>query len=439
MNRDEALRCLEISKEKFKAGNTQSALKFANKSIALCETPEGMSWLSFLSTHSTSTKPTASSSARDAASTARRRSASASAADSSKAEAAPSRPFTPDQVEGIKRIKACKAQGDLYAVLDLKKGCSDSDIKKAYRKVRTGDTSNGERCILCERSEQLRPSQFNILVASGASRLALQFHPDKCGAPGTDDAFKAIGHAFAVLGDADKKAKYDRFGIDSDSSRAGGGGGGGGGGMNGFYGNQFESEISPEDIFNMFFGGQGGPGMRMHSFTSGPGFGRQHPFHSAARTRAHHQRAQTEDEPLLNLARLLPFFMIFILPLLSSLFSTLTSSGGISDPAPTFSFMNTQTYDMERKTKPRQVQYYVNSRQWNRWRAPKERPQEVRGFENDVEQEWRRHLQSYCQQEQEQRRFRINQAYGWFKVDEKRLRAAEQMKMPNCDALHKWR
>lgn len=69
----------------------------------------------------------------------------------------------------------------------------------------------------------------------------------------------AIGHAFAVLGDADKKAKYDRFGIDSDTNR---GGAGSGGFAQGFGGPQFESEISPEDLFNMFFGDMSGSGTK---------------------------------------------------------------------------------------------------------------------------------------------------------------------------------
>jgi DnaJ family protein B protein 12 len=45
MNKDEALRCLEISKAKFKAGDSEGALKFVQKSMRLHETFEAQSWV----------------------------------------------------------------------------------------------------------------------------------------------------------------------------------------------------------------------------------------------------------------------------------------------------------------------------------------------------------------------------------------------------------
>jgi hypothetical protein len=45
------------------------------------------------------------------------------------------RPFTADQVKGIKQILASKQKGDLYGIFGLEKSCSDSELKKAYRKV----------------------------------------------------------------------------------------------------------------------------------------------------------------------------------------------------------------------------------------------------------------------------------------------------------------
>ncbi len=66
---------------------------------------------------------------------------------------------------------------DYYQVLGLKKGASNEEIKKAYRK------------------------------------LAVKYHPDKN--PGDKEAeekFKEINEAYAVLSDPQKKAQYDQFG-----------------------------------------------------------------------------------------------------------------------------------------------------------------------------------------------------------------------------------
>ncbi|MEG0924249.1 MAG: molecular chaperone DnaJ [Anaerovoracaceae bacterium] len=108
---------------------------------------------------------------------------------------------------------------DFYEVLGLKKGASEDEIKKAFRK------------------------------------MAMKYHPDKnSGDKAAEDKFKEINEAYSVLSDPDKKSKYDRFGhagVDPNAGFGGGGFGGGGfGGAGGF-----------EDIFDMFgnmFGGGGG-------------------------------------------------------------------------------------------------------------------------------------------------------------------------------------
>ncbi len=73
-----------------------------------------------------------------------------------------------------------------------------------------------------------------------------------------------VSRAFQVLSDPDKKAKFDRFGGDPDN-RFGGGSTSAQSPFSGFArspgrGPMFEDEISPEEMFNRFFGGGGGMG-----------------------------------------------------------------------------------------------------------------------------------------------------------------------------------
>jgi DnaJ homolog subfamily B member 12 len=72
-----------------------------------------------------------------------------------------------------------------------------------------------------------------------------------------------VSRAFQILSDADKKAAYDRTGSDPDSRF--GQGAGPSSPFSGFArspgrGPMFEDEISPEELFNRFFGGGGGFG-----------------------------------------------------------------------------------------------------------------------------------------------------------------------------------
>lgn len=67
-------------------------------------------------------------------------------------------------------------------------------------------------------------------------KLAVKHHPDK---GGDEHKFKEISAAYEVLSDPDKRAKYDKYGLEGLDSEGGGGRG-------------------PDDIFSMFFGGGGG-------------------------------------------------------------------------------------------------------------------------------------------------------------------------------------
>lgn len=104
----------------------------------------------------------------------------------------------------------------LYDTLGVSKTATDSEIRKAYRK------------------------------------LALENHPDKNPGKNTEEKFKEISKAYDVLKDPEKRKQYDTFGLEAV--------------------NQSGPDMgSPFDMFNDIFGGMGGmggfPGMPGHSRT----------------------------------------------------------------------------------------------------------------------------------------------------------------------------
>ncbi|XP_063964753.1 dnaJ homolog subfamily B member 6-like isoform X2 [Lytechinus pictus] len=118
---------------------------------------------------------------------------------------------------------------DFYRVLNVSKASSDSDIKKAYRK------------------------------------LALKWHPDKNpnNKKEAERRFKEIAEAYEILSDKKKRDVYDRYGLDGLKQQSGGGhntdfdfdsfGGGFGSGFGRRGGFHFEFR-NPDDIFREFFG-----------------------------------------------------------------------------------------------------------------------------------------------------------------------------------------
>ena len=137
-------------------------------------------------------------------------------------------------------------------------------------------------------------------------------HPDKNSAPHADEAFKAVGLAYATLSDTQKRTIYDRYGDEDPDNRAGGMRGPGGMHM------RPGQEVSPEEIFNMFFGGgmpgggmhAGGPGF--HFYTNGFGPGMQ--FRPGVNRRQ--RRGDGEEQPqapsLGMLLQLLPMLLIML-------------------------------------------------------------------------------------------------------------------------------
>ncbi|MBS4046390.1 MAG: J domain-containing protein [Alphaproteobacteria bacterium] len=136
---------------------------------------------------------------------------------------------------------------DPYQVLGVARGVSNDDLRKAYRK------------------------------------LAKEFHPDRNqGNETASDRFKEISAAYDLIGDPEKRGKYDRGEIDASGQprargfgggayRPGGGAAGAGGGPFGGFG--FDPNAGGEDIFDEIFGqmrrGRGAAG----GAGAGAGFG----------------------------------------------------------------------------------------------------------------------------------------------------------------------
>ncbi|KAJ3027206.1 UNVERIFIED_CONTAM: hypothetical protein HDU68_004256 [Siphonaria sp. JEL0065] len=401
MNKDEALKCLSVSKMRFEEGGQyEAALKFAQKSVRLCETSEGLAWLEFLRNHNPASS-TASPPPRKPTQQTGSSSSSSSSAKSSSTADAPQLPFTPDQVEGIKRIKAMKAKGDLYGILGVEKSCSDSEIKKAYRK------------------------------------LALQYHPDKCGAPGTDEAFKAINHSWTVLGDEGKKEQYDRYGVDPDARGSVGGGARNPFSRGGVFtgGHPGFQEVNPEELFNMFFGEMGGNGFHFQS-----NFGGQPRYNTRFQQQQQQRRQQQQQQQ--QQRGVAPQFLQalpIILLILMSFFSGFTTPSDPSLNENSYSFEVMGGYTLKRSTNLHNVDYYVNPKMFGERYEKSQYTWKLKNFEKGIEGQYYRNIYYRCQQEREYKQQLISSAYSLFRgVDENRLKVAQNYEMKFCQEVDAW-
>ena len=114
------------------------------------------------------------------------------------------------------------AKRDYYEILGVDKNADEGTIKKAYRKI------------------------------------AMKYHPDRNeGDKAAEEKFKEAAEAYEVLSDADKRARYDRFGHAGVDGQSGGFSGGGMTMEDIFsqFGDIFGDSGSP---FDSFFGGRGG-------------------------------------------------------------------------------------------------------------------------------------------------------------------------------------
>ncbi|KAI0125097.1 hypothetical protein BJ170DRAFT_488075 [Xylariales sp. AK1849] len=337
------------------------------------------------------------------------------------------RKYTVEQKAAVLRIRRCSPTA-FYEILDLesvKTSCSEAEIKKAYRKQ------------------------------------SLLTHPDKNGHENADEAFKMVSRAFGVLGDKEKREKFDRFGTDPDSRfesaraqnpfsgfggrAASGGQPAGGGGFGG--GNMWEDEISPEEMFQRFFGGGfggpfggGGGGGGFGGFDTGPQFVfniggnrgfRVHQMGGGAprrRPRAEGANGQQQETGGWDtLVSLLPILFLFLFPLLTSIFS-----GGDSQP-----IMPGVVFDkasppqtLHRTTHKLNINYYINPKDIAGWTDYK-----LKQLDKEADATFVRIVRTKCEFEMRTKQGLHEQAQGWFFQDPEKMQIAREYETPSCKRL----
>ncbi|XP_058807017.1 dnaJ homolog subfamily B member 12 [Phymastichus coffea] len=244
--------------------------------------------------------------------------------------------YTEEQIEHVRRIKKCK---DYYEILGINKDATDSEIKKAYKK------------------------------------LALQLHPDKNKAPGAAEAFKAIGNAVAVLTDVEKRKQYDMYGSDEErisSSRHTH--------TQYSYTRGFEADITAEELFNMFFGGF--PQQEFYMRRGGGRWMRQNEAQHAQ-----HTHSQQQANGYTTFLQMLPVLLLIVLTMMSSFY--------ISDPV--YSLHQSSKYSTQRITQNLKVPYYVKDNFQTEYKD------NLRRLEHSVEEEYMNFLRHSCFRERNYR------------------------------------
>jgi DnaJ family protein B protein 12 len=372
MNKDEADKCLNLARKYILLGNKEKAEKFVRKAQKLYPSQKCDDVMDNVMNMA---DENVNSGSRTGASSAAGKSSASYPEPSNDEATTSSTEYTQEQIEAVKRIRKCK---NYYEILGVNKTANETELKKAYRK------------------------------------LALAFHPDKNKAPGAGEAFKAIGNAYAVLSNPEKKRQYDLYGDEDNAPRSRRSNGG-------FYtyedpSHGFQGDMTAEEIFNMFFGG-GMPGSSVYVRRGGRWTrpGTHHASHSHQDNTTHHDDSQGAN--LSALFQLVPVLILLLVSLFSSLF--------VSDPL--YSFDISHKYNVQRITSNLKVNYFVKDTFHQDFTGS------LRRLEKQVEDEYVSHLRSRCFQEKSSRENLLWQAR--YSGSQTLFKKAQKYPTPSCNKL----
>lgn len=308
--------------------------------------------------------------------------------------------YTAEQEKLVLRILSHRPH-QYYQILNVSKTSTEGDIKKSYRKI------------------------------------AVKLHPDKNSHPRAAEAFKILNKAWEVLSDPQKKSIFDQTGSDPTSRFLGHQGqqGANATGFNGAFRNTagFQQRGGfDDDIFNMFFGGQhpgattftfGGNGF---TFQGGDPFAqfRQQAQNSQRKRQSQQQQQQQEASTIDVIKQLMPLLLFLLVALFGSLFSG-------NDEV--YSMQATSKFSVKRETPQYHIPFFVQEDF-----AADKSELKLRRFDRKVENEYIQDKKTMCSRENTRRTQLMEEAQGWFSVDEVMMAHAKAMPMPNCEELHNY-
>ncbi|XP_053244520.1 dnaJ homolog subfamily B member 12 isoform X3 [Podarcis raffonei] len=362
-NRDEAERCIAIAVGAIKAGQVEKARRFLEKAQRLYPSQRVRVLLDSLTRSEKSSN--GHSQTKESTNPHLRKMSGDIPAANGEAGGDISKGYTQDQVDAVKRVKQCK---DYYEILGVSRDSSDEDLKKAYRK------------------------------------LALKFHPDKNHAPGATEAFKAIGNAYAVLSNPEKRKQYDQFGDAKVSPTRHGH-------SPTDFNRGFEADISPEDLFNMFFGG-GFPSSNVHVYSNGR---MRYTYHQRQDRREHQGNGG-----LGLFVQLMPILILIIVSALSQMM--------VSSPPYSLSHRPSVGHIYKRTTEHLKVSYFVADNFAEEYTGTN-----LKNVERSVEDDYIANLRNNCWKEKQQKEGLLYRAryFG----DSDLYQRAQKMGTPSCSRL----
>eukprot|EP01083_Nonionella_stella_P077237 210795_1 len=353
-NIDGAEECIARAKGYISSGNLEQAEKFLKKSVRLHPLNEAKTLLAHVEALR---KKRENSSSADRSTSSQNGTRNPTAPRRRRVPESPpeQKEFSSEQKEIVDRINRTK---DYYEILGVKKDFSENDLKKSYRK------------------------------------LAMKLHPDKNNAPGATEAFKRVSSAYQCLSEDSKRRIYDEHGTETPELRP-------------QHTHYRQDELSPEDLFEMFFTGRAPRGRNR-----GRMFRRPHA----------NQQQQRQQSPLAVLLQFLPLLVI--------LFFSLFSLRGSDDKV--YSMTRDNQFIHHRES-ANGIPFYVNGYyRWLDWRSQSQ-------VERTVEKEFMQGLQDKCKKQKSRKSENVRKARNHKGTDlPEKLRRAENTRLPACDDLKKW-